>query len=42
MNIYDKNIESSYIAFLDASNFYRQAMPQTLPVNGWKRRMIKI
>ena len=29
---YDKNIESSYIAFLDANNFYRWVMLQKLPV----------
>ena len=33
---YDKNIESSYIAFLDANNFYRWVMLQKLPVNGFK------
>ena len=36
MNNYDKNIESSYIAFLDASNSYGWAMSQKLPVNGFE------
>ena len=36
MNDYDKNIESSYIEFLDANNLYGWAMSQKLPVNGFK------
>ena len=36
MNNYDKNIESSYIAFLDASNSYGWAMSQKLPLNGFE------
>ena len=36
MKNYDKSIESSYIAFLDASNLYAWAMSQKLPVNGFK------
>ena len=36
MNNYDKKIESSYIAFLDASNSYGWAMSQKLPVNGFE------
>ena len=37
MKNYDKNIESSYLEFLDANNLYWWAMPQKLPVNGFKR-----
>ena len=33
MKNYDKNIESSYIMYLDASNLYGWAMYQKLPVN---------
>ena len=36
MKNYDKNNESSYIEYLDANNLYRWAMPQKLPVNGFK------
>ena len=36
MNNFDKSIESSYIEYLDASNFYGWAMSQKLPVNGFK------
>ena len=32
----DKNNESSYIEHLDANNLYAWAMPQKLPVNGFK------
>ena len=33
---YDKNIESSYLRYLDANNLYGWAMSQKLPVNGFK------
>ena len=36
MNNYDKNIESSYLMYLDANNLYRWAMSQKLLVNGFK------
>ena len=36
MKNYDKNIESSYLMNLDASNLYGWAMSQKLPVNGFK------
>ena len=36
MKNYDKSIESSYIAFLDANNLYGWAISQKLPVNGFK------
>ena len=36
MNNYDKKIESSYIAYLDANNLYGWPMSQKLPVNGFK------
>ena len=36
MKIYSKNIESSYLKYLDASNLYGWAMSKTLPVNGFK------
>ena len=36
MNNYDKNIESSSIALLDANNLYGWAQSQKLPVNGFK------
>ena len=35
MKNYDKSIESSYLAFLDANNLYGWAMSQKLPVNGF-------
>ena len=34
MTNYDKNTQSSFLEFLDASNFYGWAMSQKLPVNG--------
>ena len=37
MKDYNKNIESSYIQYLDANNLYGWAMPQKLPVNNFKR-----
>ena len=36
MKNYDKNIESSYIEYLDANNLYGWVMSQKLPVNGFK------
>ena len=36
MKNYDKNIESSFLEFLDANNLYGWAMSQKLPVNGFK------
>ena len=36
MKNYDKNIESSYIQYLDANSLYEWAMSQKLPVNGFK------
>ena len=37
MKNYNKNIESSYLMYLDASNLYGWAMFQKFPVNGFKR-----
>ena len=45
MKNYDKNIESSYIEYLDANNVYQWAMSQKLHVNGFrfvKQKKIKI
>ena len=36
MKNYDKNIESSYLIYLDANNLYGWGMSQKLPVNGFK------
>ena len=36
MKNYDKNIESSYLMYLDANNLYQWAMSQKLPVNVFK------
>ena len=36
MENYDKNEESSYVQYLDASNLYGWAMSQKLPVNNFK------
>ena len=33
---YNKNIELSYLVYLDANNLYRRVMFQKLPVNGFK------
>ena len=33
---YDKNIESSYLVYLDAKNLYGWAMSQILPTDGFK------
>ena len=40
---YDKNIESSYIKYLDANNLYGWAMSQKWPVNGfkWAKKLAK-
>ena len=36
MKNYDKNIESSYIEYLDTNNLYGWALSQKLPTNGIK------
>ena len=36
MRNYDKNIDTSYIEYLDANNLYRWAISQKLPRNGFK------
>ena len=36
MKKHDKNIESSYLMYLEANNLYGWGMSQTLPVNGFK------
>ena len=36
MKNYDKNIESSYLMYLDANNLYEWEMSQKLPVDGFK------
>ena len=36
MKNHDKNIESSYIEYLDANNLYGWAMSQNLPTNCFK------
>ena len=36
MKNYDKNIDSSYIEYLDANNLHGWTMSQKLPVNGFK------
>ena len=44
MESYDKNKESSYIQYLDASNLYGWTMSQKLPVDSfkWKKQYFKI
>ena len=43
MKNYDKSIESSYLAFLEANNLYGWAMSQKLPANGfeWVKDLMK-
>ena len=36
MKNYNKNIESSYLMYLDANNLYGWVMSHKLPVNGFK------
>ena len=36
MKNYDKNIESSYLTYLDSNKLYGWAMSQKLPVNGFR------
>ena len=36
MKNYNKNIESSYVEYLDANNLYGWAISQKLPVEGFK------
>ena len=36
MKVYDKNNESSYIIYMDASNLYGYAMSKKLPVDGFE------
>ena len=36
MKNYDKDMESSYIKYLDASNLYGWAMSQNISVNGFE------
>ena len=40
MKNYGKNIESSYLKYLDANNLYGQTMSQELPVDGFKSKVI--
>ena len=43
MKNYNKNIESSYLTYLDANNLYEWPMSQKLPVNGseWVEELSK-
>ena len=36
MNDYDKEIESSYLEYLDANNLYGSSMSQKLPVHNFE------
>ena len=36
MEKYDKDMESSYLKYLDANNLYGWAKSQKLPVNGFE------
>ena len=36
LKIFDKNIISPYLEYLDANNLYGYGMSQTLPINGFK------
>ena len=40
MKNYDKSKESSYIQYLDANNLHGWAMPQKLPLDGFKWKKI--
>ena len=44
MKNYNKNIELSYLMYLDANNLYGWAMFQKLPVNGfkWKKMYLNL
>ena len=44
MKNYDKNIELSYVMYLDANNMYGWVMFQKIPVNGfkWKKMYLNL
>ena len=44
MKNYDKNIESSYLIYLDANTLYGWDMSKNLPVNGfkWKKMYLNL
>ena len=44
MKKYDKDMESSYLEYLNANNLYEWAMSQKLRVNGfkWVKKTVKI
>ena len=44
MKNYDKNIELSYVMYLDANNLYGWVMFQKIPVNGfkWKKMYLNL